>query len=136
MRKTLKIATAALLAVVVGTGVALAHEMKGSTAAPGMGQGMMGSQMKMHSGMGAGMMMGGGYGPCQNQAGGKDLSADDARTILDGHLMMMGHKRLKVGDVTPDKDGALIADITTLDGSLVLKMEVDPGTGAMHMVAE
>jgi hypothetical protein len=126
--------------------------MQGSGNMPGPGNmagagNMMGPGMMMQNGMGSGMMMqGGGMGPgmmmgaagmpCQNSARTTDLNADDVSAILTGQLRWKGFKHLKVGNIVADKDGALIADITTSDGSLAWKVEVDPSTGAMHIADE
>jgi len=72
----------------------------------------------------------------QNANVDRNFSADDVRKILEGHLVWMGHKRLKVGEVKAQDNGALLADINTVDDSLVMRMEVDPKTGAMHPVNE
>ncbi len=158
MNNKTKIAAAALVALLLGTGGALAHQTspqgksnmgqgmmgQGMTGQAMPGQGMMGQGMAGQGMMGQGMMgqgmpgmgMMGGNMPCQNQAADKKLTADDVRAILDGHLKWMGQKRLKVGNVAANAAGALVAEITTLEGSLAWKMEVDPKTGAMHMVSE
>ena len=90
--------------------------------------------MGMHRGMhGAGGMMGQGY---MTPNPDKNLSAEDVRKILDGHLAFMGNKRLKVGDVTEQKDGTFLAEIDTVDDSLVRRLRVDPKTGLMQPVTE
>lgn len=89
------------------------------------------SKMPMQ-GMGHGMMMGNGYHNFQSSSVDRNFSSDDVRKILEGHLVWMGHKRLKTGDIKAQEDGTLLADITTIDGSLVMRIEVDPKTGAMH----
>ena len=120
---------------------------QGSGGMPGPGN-MMGSGMMMQrggmgpgtmmqgSGMGPGMMMGAAGMPCQNSARTMDLNADDVSAILTGQLRWKGFKHLKVGNIVVDKDGGLIADITTNDGSLAWKVEVDPSSGAMHIADE
>ena len=105
--------------------------MKGYGKGHGKGHGMMGGGM-----MGGGMMMGhGGYG-AHHQSIDRNLSPDDVAKVLNGHLAWVGHKRLKAGDVKKQDDGSLIADINTVDDSLVFRVEVDPKTGAMHHVQE
>jgi len=97
---------------------------------PGMhGPGMMGPGY----GMGPGMM-GQGYGPGRAFGGparDRDLSTDDVRKLFEGRLAWRGNDRLKVGDVK-EADGAIIADIVTVDGSLVERFKVDPDTGYMQ----
>lgn len=119
-----------------GSGNMMGSGMMGSGM---MGSGMMGGGnmmrpgMMMQGGMGPGTMMGMGGMPCQNAARETSLSAEDVKAILTGQLRWKGYKHLQVGNVVDGKDGALIADITTKDGSLAWKMEVDPKTGAMHI---
>ena len=116
---------------------------------PGMGtQGMMAPQGKMGPGkMGSGMMgpdtgghgmMGPGFGNGQGLGSqvvpSKDLTADDVRHFLDHRLEMHGNKRLMVGEVKEADEDKIVADITTVDGSLVQRLEVDRHTGKMKHV--
>jgi len=106
--------------------------------APGMGtQGMMGPGM-MGPGTGGQGMMGPGFGKgpgLDNQVvPSKDLTADDVRQLLEHRLEMHGNKRLKVGAVKQADDDKIVADITTVDGSLVQRLEVDRHTGNMQHV--
>jgi hypothetical protein len=125
----------------------------GSTMDPGMmGHGMMGHGMMGHGMMGQGMMRmmqqmhremmghgmtGGGYG--HGSADGKpaiqpdqDLSADDVRARIERSLKWHGNKRLKVGEVKELDDDTIVAEIVTLDDSLVDRLEVDRHSGSMH----
>lgn len=125
-----------LMASFVGVGAALAHgegsQGKSGPVAPQMGSGSMMSPGQM---MGPGMMMGATGMPCHDQTAKTDMSADDVRSVIDGHLKRMGHARLKVGEVKK-MEKAFVASVTTVDGSLVWKLEVDPHTGTMHHVDE
>ena len=47
---------------------------------------------------------------------------------------MHANKRLKVGEVKQAGDDKIVADITTVDGSLVQRLEVDRHTGQMQHV--
>lgn len=113
---------------------------------PGIGgHGMMGSRM-----MGPGMMdpgthgqymMGPGYGMGYGMmrpgsslqvVPGTDLSADDVRHFLEHRLEWHGNKRVKVGDVKETDDSTIVAEIVTVDGSLVQRLKVDRHTGAMQ----
>jgi hypothetical protein len=112
--------------------------MKQGGMAPGMMQGGIGQ-------MGAGMMQGcmgrgmvqGGMAPGASQLFGArvtpvmHLSVEDVRGYLDLQLDRLNNKRLKVGDVKAD-GGAIIADIVTVDNSLVQRLKVDPRTGAIE----
>jgi hypothetical protein len=118
------------------------------TMAPGMGnQGMMGQGMGGQGMMGPGMMgpgagrqgmMGPGFGSGPGVGGpvmaNKDLSADDVRHFLEHRLEMHDNKRLKVGEVKPTDDDKIVADITTVDGSLVQRLEVNRHTGQMQQI--
>lgn len=109
---------------------------------PGMTQGGMG---QMGPGMmqgckGRGMMQGmmqGGMAPGAAPLFGArvtpvmHLSVEDVRGYLDLQVERLNNKRLKVGDVKVD-GGAIIADIVTVDNSLVQRLKVDPRTGAIE----
>ena len=103
----------------------------------GYGYGMMGPGM-MAPGAGGQGMMGPGFGKgpgLDNQVvSSKDLTADDVRQYLEHRLEMHANKRLKVGEVKPADDDTIVADITTVDGSLVQRLEVDRHTGQMQHV--
>ena len=86
-----------------------------------MGSGMMGSGM-MRGGMGA--LFGSRVTPMMN------LSIDDVRGYLASQLDGLKNKRLKMGDIKGD-DGTIIADIVTVDNSLVQRLKVDRHTGAI-----
>lgn len=95
-----------------------------------MGQGMMGSgtdgQGKMGSGFGQGPGLGSQVVPT------RDLTAEDVRHFLEHRLEMHGNKRLKVGEVKEADDDKIVADITTVDDSLVQRLEVDRHSGMMQ----
>lgn len=107
--------------------------MGSGTMQGGMGQ--MGPDM-MQGCMGRGMMQG-------DMASGPaalfgvrvtpimHLSVEDVRGYLDMQLERLNNKRLKVGDVKAD-GSAIIADIVTVDNSLVQRLKVDPRTGAIE----
>jgi hypothetical protein len=82
----------------------------------------------MQGGMAPGMMHGMGalFGsrvtPIMN------LSVEDVRGYLDAQLDGLNNKRLKVGDVKSD-DGSIMADIVTVDNSLVQRLKVNRHTG-------
>ena len=142
-------AAAALVIGLAGAGGAYAHGNGGSQGSM-MGQGMMGqggmmgqmNQMmktcsKMMQGMmGHGMM---GRGMKRHDFGRsvvptKDLSVDDVRHFLEHRLARRGNKRLKVGEVKEGDEDAIIADIMTVDDSLVERLKVDRHTGRIERV--
>lgn len=115
----------------------------------GMGPGMMGQGMgpgMMGQGMGPGMMgqgrgpgmMGQGMGPGRGMMGfggmhpprNHDFTAEEMKEILEGMIAWHGHTRLQVGEVTGG-DETITAEIETVDGSLVHRLEIDPQTGAV-----
>ncbi len=67
-------------------------------------------------------------------AGDRELSVDDVRARLERNLEWHGNARLKVGDVVETEDDTIIADIVTVDDSLVQRMVIDRHTGQMRSV--
>ena len=108
----------------------------------GMGSGMMGNGMMgpgaMMGGHGAYGMMGNGAAPCldndDDDAAVSIQSDADVKAYLGKRLEWMGNKRLKVGAVEKSGDDTWVANIVTVDGSLVDKVEVNGKTGFMHRV--
>ncbi len=132
-------------------GQMLAGQMMGGQMQPGMmqggqgGMGMMGGQMQprqmkggqMQPGMmnkmnmmGQGMM---GHDFGARVVPSKHLSVEDVRHFLEHRLARRGNKRLKVGEVK-EEDDAIIADIVTVDDSLVERLRVDRHTGRIEHV--
>ena len=104
---------------------------------PGMmGAGMMGPGMMGPGMMGPGMMGPGMMGPgCGSRVvSNQDLSTDDVRHFFEHRLEWHGNKRLKLGEVTEADDDTIVAEITTVDGSLVQRVQVDRHTGQMKQV--
>lgn len=125
---------------------------------PGTGAGMMGGEhgmmdpemmMQMHGGASSGMMGGAAGGMGQGMMGGmgpmglcpmmmartdKDLSAEQVRDILEGHIAWTGNKRLKVGSVKQKDEESYVAEVVTVDDSLVQRVEVNRSTGAMRPI--
>lgn len=85
-------------------------------------------------------MQGRGYGPgadgdCQyGQTLDKPLTVDDVRTNLEQHLQRQGNDRLKVGKVEDKDDKTIVAEIVTVDDSLVRRIEIDKATGRRNPV--
>ena len=130
-------------------GIVQRHGMMGQGM---MGHGMMGHGMTGHGMMGHGMMgfshgmghghnmMGrGGKSGCGPGATGgssvdKELSVEDVTKILEGRLAWRGNDRLKVGKVEEKDEKTIIAEIVTVDDSLVKRLAFDRKTGAHRMV--
>ena len=111
-----------------GHGMGQGHGM-GHGRGMGHGHGMMGRGM----GHGMGMMGRGGKSGCPGAMGGssvdKELSVEDVTKILEGRLAWRGNDRLKVGKVEEKDENTIIAEIVTVDDSLVKRLEFDRKTG-------
>jgi len=124
--------------------VQLAHYSGGGAyGGPGMmgngtGYGMMNpGMMNMMMGGRGPAMMGAAGAPCTDAAGvagGKDLTLEDAQKAAEQRVKWMGNDRLKVGSVEKSGENAYVAEIVTLDNSLVEKFEIDRKSGFMHPV--
>jgi hypothetical protein len=108
--------------------------MMGHGMMPMMGQGqmpMMGHGM-MRQGMGGQGKMAPGMGPWVVPI--KHLSTDEVRHFLEHRLDGQGYKRLKVGSVEEKDNGTISAEIVSVEGSLVQRLEVDRHTGLIMQV--
>ncbi len=127
-RKTLIIsaaaATIALGVAAFATAPTFAHGSRGYGGYMGHGysQGMMRHHME---GYGKGQC--GQWGQSQTD---RNLGIDDVREIVEGHISMMGNDRLKAGKVESIGENAIIAEVVTVDDSLVWKIQFDTKTGA------
>lgn len=151
--KTLAITTVALATILGATalftnpvsahgpdgrwGIASQGQM-GGHGMMGYGPGMMGYS---HGRMGGPAMMGYGHqagfgGPClQEQATlNKALTTIDVTKWVERHLDRQGNDRLKAGPVTEKGADTIVADVVTVDGSLVWRFEFDRATGRMSPV--
>lgn len=89
----------------------------------GFGQGMMGPGM-----MGPGMM-GRGMDPRTGPPARQALSTDDVKRIMEQRLAWGGNPNIRLGTVEEKGDDTIVAEIVTLDGSLVQRLEVHRLTG-------
>ncbi len=113
----------------MGRGHGMGHGMMGFGHGMGRGHGMMG-----HPGMmGRGGMRGCGPGATGGASVDKELSVEDVTKILEGRLAWRGNDRLKVGKVVEKDEKTIIAEIVTVDDSLVKRLEFDRRTGAHRM---
>ena len=130
--KSLIITTAIVAAVGLGAlsiGSSFAHGPFGK-GGPGMQQGY--GMMHQGQGFGPGQMGGKNFGDCprgQGQALQTPLTVDDVRANFEQHLQGRGNDRLKVGTVSELDDNTIIAEIVTVDDSLVRKIQIDKATG-------
>ena len=58
-----------------------------------------------------------------------DLTADEAKTLVEAKLIMHGNDRLKAGQVIEKDSDTFLVDIVTVDNSLVRQLEVDRDKG-------
>ena len=130
----------------MGPGMGMTSPGTGTTC-PGRSMGMMGQGMGMMS-PGMGMMgpgagqpgkMGPGSGmmtPGRGDPGvlDRDLSIEDVKDILAHRLAHQGNERLRVGKVETKDDDTVVAEIETVDGSLVDRFEVDVHTARMQRI--
>jgi hypothetical protein len=93
--------------------------------------GAMGPRAMRHSGM----MLGRGMGPAllygQPAEG---ITVERARTILEGVLAWHGNPRLKLGTVEEQDEDTIVAEILTVDDSLVQRLAIDRATGAIRRI--
>jgi hypothetical protein len=85
-------------------------------------------------GKGGQEMMNSGRGFSDKVVPSRHLTVDDVRHFFEHRLEMHGNKRLKIGDVKEAGTGKIVADITTVEGSLVQRFEVDRHSGKMQSV--
>jgi hypothetical protein len=120
------------------TGSAAAEQcmMRSGARSGMMGQNMGGGMMMGPGMMGSGMMQGGARPGMGMLFGSRvtppmNLSVEDVRGYLGLQLKRLNNTRLKVGDVNSDDD-TIIADIVTVDNSLVQRLKVDRHTGLIQ----
>jgi hypothetical protein len=93
-----------------------------------MGQGPGGAMHGMHGG--AGML----YGmPRQPQV---EMTPERVRQLLEQRLAAHGNPRLKLGPVASGPDGSIVAEIVTVDGSLVQKLAFNRYPGLVRQITE
>ncbi len=105
----------------------------------GQSQSMICPMMQMMAGMrqdaGAHTTMGGPnmlYGIPRSQQ--SEMTPERVRTWLEQHLARLDNPRLKIGEITPDTDGTVLAEIVTVDGSLVQKLAFNRYPGLVRQV--
>ncbi len=64
----------------------------------------------------------------------RDLSVEDVKGILAHRLDHQGNARLRVGKVEAKGDDSVVAEIETVDGSLVERLEVNVHTGRTQRI--
>jgi len=110
-------------------GMAAVHGMEPEI---GPSEGMGPREMRQH-----GMMRGRDVGPAllygPPAAG---ITVERARAMLEGVLAWHGNPRLKLGTVEEQNEDTIVAEILTVDDSLVQRLAVDRATGTFRRVTE
>ena len=82
-----------------------------------------------------GMMRGRGVGPALLYGPpAEGITVERARTMLEGALAWHGNPRLKLGMVEEQNEDTIIAEILTVDDSLVQRLAIDRATGAIRPI--
>lgn len=76
------------------------------------------------------------YGPPEREKEQKReaISEEEAVSIIQGYLERTGNPNLRIGKVEKENDGDYLVEITTKDGSLVDKLEVNQFSGWFHSI--
>jgi hypothetical protein len=82
-----------------------------------------------------GMMRGRGMGPALLYGPpAEGITVERARAMLEGVLAWHGNPRLKLGTVEAQNDGTIVAEILTVDDSLVQRLALDRATGTFRRI--
>ena len=106
-----------------------------AAACPGMagdGSGRHARMAMMHGGMGTGLGPTLLYGRAAGAA--EPVSVERTTAIVEGMLAWHGNPRLKLGPVKATEYGEIVAEVVTTEGSLVQRLAVGAGTGAIRPV--
>jgi hypothetical protein len=108
-------------------GMAAVHEMEPEVGpSEGMGpRGMRQSGMMRGRDMGQELLYG---SPAEG------ITVERARTMLEGVLAWHGNPRLKLGTVEEQNDDTIVAEILTVDDSLVQRLAIDRATGTFRRI--
>ena len=114
------------------------HGMTGQMPMAGM---MMCPMMRMmmsgQAGMGMPGMMGSQGIPLGTPLGApEEMTEDHVRALVGKQLTSLGNPRLKLGEISTASDGSIIAQILTVDGSLVQKFAFNRYPGLVRQIAE
>ena len=82
-----------------------------------------------------GMMRGRGMGPALLYGPpAEGITVERARAMLEGVLAWHGNPRLKLGTVEEQNDDIIVAEILTVDDSLVQRLAIDRATGTFRRI--
>ena len=108
-------------------GMAAVHGMEPEIG-PSEGMGPRG--MRQH-----GMMRGRGVGPALLYGPpAEGITVERARAMLEGALAWHGNPRLKLGTVEEQNEDTIVAEILTVDNSLVQRLAIDRATGTFRRI--
>jgi hypothetical protein len=108
-------------------GMAAVHGMEPEMGPAGdMGpRGMRQHGMMRSRGVGPALL----YGPPA-----EGITVERARTMLEGVLAWHGNPRLKLGTVEEQNEDTIVAEILTVDNSLVQRLAIDRATGTFRRI--
>lgn len=96
---------------------------------------MMRMMMSGQAGMGMPGMMGSQGIPLGTPLGApEEMTEDRVRALVGKQLTSLGNPRLKLGEISTASDGSIIAQILTVDGSLVQKLAFNRYPGLVRQV--
>ena len=108
-------------------GMAAVHNMEPEIG-PSEGMGPRGMRQP-------GMMRGRGMGPAPLYGPpAEGITVERARAMLEGVLAWHGNPRLKLGTVEEQNEDTIVAEILTVDDSLVQRLAIDRATGTFRRV--
>jgi hypothetical protein len=127
MMESMMRGTAEGLARGIVEGMAAVHSMEPEIGpSEGMGpRGMRHPGMMRGHGMGPALL----YGPPA-----EGITVERTRAMLEGVLAWHGNPRLKLGTVEEQDDDTIVAEILTVDDSLVQRLAIDRATGTFRRI--
>ena len=64
------------------------------------------------------------------------MTPERVRVLLEQELVLLDNPRLKIGEISTAVDGSIIAEIVTIEGSLVQKLAFNRYPGLVRQVEE
>lgn len=66
----------------------------------------------------------------------EEMTPERVRVLLEQELVLLDNPRLKIGEISTAVDGSIIAEIVTIEGSLVQKLAFNRYPGLVRQVEE
>lgn len=66
----------------------------------------------------------------------EEMTPERVRSFLEERLTWLGNPRLKLGEIITAEDGSIVAEIVTVDGSLVQKLAFNRYPGLVRQITE